>query len=333
MKPTILIITNSADLHADLVLANLAQKGITPFRINLDAFPRDFALDHVSDTKGWSAHLTHTPTGQTLKLDAVTSVWTRKISDFAFPGEEEYSAQEKAYAQEETQHVLNGLLYSLDCYWMNHPLAVRAALWKGEQAMRASKMGFKIPPSLITNRPESVLRFKEAVQGDVVLKSLSTPSLAAEKVAVEDQVAQGLPTTIITDEMLDNVESVREIPCYFQGYIDKAFELRVTVIGHSVFAAKIDSQASELTKVDLRDYSAEIAYEAYTLPPEIEARCRDFVHSYQLQYGAMDIIVTPEGEFVFLENNPAGQFLFVEQLVPEFAMIDTLADCLIAGKP
>ncbi len=45
----------------------------------------------------------------------------------------------------------------------------------------------------------------------------------------------------------------------------------------------------------------------------------------------MDIIVTPEDEFVFLENNPGGQFLFVEQLVPELKMMDTLANCLIEG--
>lgn len=334
MNPSILIITNTADLHADLVVANLAKKGVSPFRINLDEFPRDFLIDYTSDSQGWHATITHLPSQSTLPLETVTAVWTRKTDNFAFISGDEFSAQEKAYAQEAVQHVLNGMLYSLDCYWMNHPLAIRSALWKAEQSIRAAKMGFKTPPSLITNRPESVLPFKAHAHQGMVLKSMASASLSAEKLAEgEEVVANGLGTTLVTDDMLENLESVREIPCYFQGYMDKQFELRVTVIGNHVFAAKIDSQASESTKIDFRDFSAEIDYEAYTLPPELETRCRDFVHSYNLQYGAMDIIVTPENEYVFLENNPAGQFLFVEQLVPELTMIDTLANCLIAGKP
>ncbi len=305
-----------------------------PFRINLDEFPRDFEVDHETDQNGWSATITHIPSERKLDLDTIKSIWTRKSSDFTFLSEEDYSTQEKAYANQETKHVLNGLLYSLDCYWMNHPLAVRSALWKGEQALRASKMGFKTPTSLITNQPSSVLGFKEKINKEVVLKTLSTPTLSAEKVAVGEQVVtQGLQTTILTDDHLENVEAVREIPCYFQEYIEKKFELRVTIIGDYVFAAKINSQQSEKTKVDMRDYSADILYEAFELPTEIENRCRDFVHSYNLQYGAMDIIVTPEGEFVFLENNPGGQFLFVEELVPELKMMDALANCLIEGTP
>ena len=50
--------------------------------------------------------------------------------------------QEKAYADAETEHILFSLLYSLDCYWMSHPVALRGANWKGEQLLRAARMGF-----------------------------------------------------------------------------------------------------------------------------------------------------------------------------------------------
>ncbi|MDW3190973.1 MAG: hypothetical protein R8G66_01375 [Cytophagales bacterium] len=334
MNDNILIITNSSDLHADILVSRLEKKGVSPFRINLNEFPRDFELTFETRQDSWMAVITHLPSGRELDTHQIKSIWTRKASDFSFLSENDYSAQEKAYANQETKHVLNGILYSVDCFWMNHPLAVRSALWKGEQTIRAAKMGFNIPESLITNRPESVPQFQEMVNRDVVLKSQSTPSLAMEEVAVDDQVVtQGLQTTILTDDHYENIESVREIPCYFQAYIEKQFELRVTVIGNHVFAAKINSQDSEQTKVDFRDYSADILYEAFHLPDDIETRCRDYVHSYNLQYGAMDIIVTPEGEYVFLENNPAGQFWFVEQLVPELKMMNALAECLMNGKP
>lgn len=334
LNSNILIITNSSDLHADIIVSNLTQKGSRPFRINLDEFPRDFELVHKTDSHRWAASITHLPSGRRLDLDSVKSVWTRKPDDFSFLSGAQFSAQEIAYAKRETEHVLNGLLYSLDCYWMNHPLAVRSALWKSEQALRASKMGFNIPTSLVTNKPDSVIHFKEKLKNDVVLKTMSTPSLSAEEVPLNDQViTQGLPTTILTNDHFESIESVREIPCYFQEYVDKKFELRVTIIGSHVFAAKIHSQQSEKTRVDFRDYSAEVLYEPFDLPKEIEQKCREFVHSYNLQYGAMDIIVTPENQYVFLENNPAGQFLFVEQLVPELEMMEALANCLIEGTP
>ncbi len=111
----------------------------------------------------------------------------------------------------------------------------------------------------------------------------------------------------------------------------KQYELRVTVIGERVFAARIDSQLDARTMIDSRNMSAEIPYTATRLPRDVEQRCVDFVHSYGLEYGALDLIVTPEDDYVFLENNPVGQFLFIEQLIPEFRMLEAMADQLIAG--
>ena len=55
------------------------------------------------------------------------------------------------------------------------------------------------------------------------------------------------------------------------------------------------------------------------------------VSGYGLNFSAMDLIVTPDDRYVFLENNPNGQFIFVEEMVPELAMTDALAACLIRG--
>ena len=51
--------------------------------------------------------------------------------------------------------------------------------------------------------------------------------------------------------------------------------------------------------------------------------------SYGLNYSAMDIIVTPDEDYVFLENNPNGQFLYIQELIPEFNILETVADTLI----
>jgi len=330
MARRILIITGSADVHADLVMERIAYKGHRSFRLNLDEFPAAFALDMAFVGGTWRGTLCYSPTGDQVTLAEIGAVWTRKQAEFAFETTE-LTPQEKAYATQETEHVLLGILHSLDCCWMSHPVAVRSAQWKGEQLQRAARMGFSVPDSLIANRPEPVHHFRAAVGGDIIFKTLASSFLGAEKVAPEDRIATGLATTRITDEYLDLLDSVREVPCFFQRHIGKCYELRVTVIGDRVFAAKIHSQDDDRTQTDYRDFAVGIRYEAITLPAEIEQRCRDFVHSYGLAYGALDLIVTPAGEYVFLENNPGGQFLFVEQRVPELRMVDAVADYLIEG--
>jgi D-alanine-D-alanine ligase-like ATP-grasp enzyme len=55
------------------------------------------------------------------------------------------------------------------------------------------------------------------------------------------------------------------------------------------------------------------------------------VRSYHLNFSAIDLILTPDGRYVFLENNPNGQFMWVEKLVPELEMTAALASCLIRG--
>lgn len=102
----------------------------------------------------------------------------------------------------------------------------------------------------------------------------------------------------------------------------------MTVVGERVFAAKILSQDDPRTMVDSRDMSAPIGYAACILPSAVAQRCIDFVRSYDLTYGAIDLIFTPAGEYVFLENNPAGQFLYVQELVPELAILQAVADLL-----
>lgn len=326
MAKRVLIVTNSYDLHADLVSARLSATGQAPFRLNLDDFPKDYEITLSFVDGRWSGGLTHLPTGNALSIEEIGAVWMRKKADFSYRSGE-LLPQEKAYADGEMEHILFGMLYALDCYWMSHPLAVRGASWKGEQLLRAARMGFDVPPSIVTNRRADVDAFRHAV-GDLVFKTLSSPILAADEVAAEDQIVNHLSTTLITDEDEALLDAVAELPSFFQPNVSKAYELRVTVIGDRLFAAKIHSQADPRTVIDCRDMSAEILYEAEVLPAEISCRCLEFVHSYGLTYGAIDLIVTPEGRYVFLENNPVGQFLFVEQLVPALDMTGHTARCL-----
>lgn len=327
MTKRVLIVADSGDLHADIVEARIAASHPPAFRLDLDDYPAGFALGCRLEDGRWRGRLRALAGEDSLALEDIGAVWLRKRAPFRYPSGP-LTGHEKAHAEAETDHGLLGLLRTLDCFWMNHPDSLRGSIWKPEQLRRAAAMGFTIPPSLVTNLRSEVDEFRRTAEHGIVFKVLSSLLAAGQDVPPEQRSLGGVPTTLIGDEHEDLLDSVSESPCFFQHYIPKRHELRVTIVGDSLFAARIHSQDDARTATDWRDMSAEILFEPAELPPQVARRCLDFVRSYGLAFGALDLIVTPEGDHVFLENNPVGQFLFVEQLVQELDLTGAVARCL-----
>jgi len=135
-------------------------------------------------------------------------------------------------------------------------------------------------------------------------------------------------TGLLTDETLAKLDLIRITPGIFQERIDKAYELRITVIGASIFAVKIDSQALAEAQLDWRHAQHDVAYEAVSLPSEVAMKIKAFMEFLGLTYGAFDFIVTPEGRYVFLEVNPGGAYMWIEAATG-LPITSAIADALI----
>jgi glutathione synthase/RimK-type ligase-like ATP-grasp enzyme len=241
----------------------------------------------------------------------------------------------------------DGLWAMQDCYWMSRPHNIRNAEWKLGQLKYAVDIGFDVPKTLLTTNAEDAHAFYEACNGNVIYKVLSEPSLASfrdssaySQESEYEQENTKLPyveyyetkTTPIQKKHLSMLKSVELLPCLFQEYIPKKLELRVTIIGDDIFVGEIHSQAHKRTKIDWRYYDVNIPYRKGNLPITVAERCFALVRKYGLNFSTMDLILTPDDRFVFLENNPNGQFLFVEQKIPELKMSEALASCFIRGS-
>ena len=89
-------------------------------------------------------------------------------------------------------------------------------------------------------------------------------------------------------------------------------EIRVTVFGHSVLAAEIHAQQSDKSRHDWHHDDLEhTPYLPHALPGEVQVRCIQFLQAFGLFYGAIDLIHTVDGAYVFLEMNPFGQWAWV----------------------
>jgi len=87
-------------------------------------------------------------------------------------------------------------------------------------------------------------------------------------------------------------------------------------MGERIFTAKLDSQAHESTRTDWRAGAVEdedVEYEVFDLPEHIQAGLHRLVRSFGINFASIDMIVTPAGEFVFLDLNPNGQWLWLEE--------------------
>jgi len=85
--------------------------------------------------------------------------------------------------------------------------------------------------------------------------------------------------------------------------------LRGTIVDDRIFAAAIE--VDQYGALDWRlDMNPVIT--AVDLPTDVERKLRRLQRGLGLRYGAIDLIRTPEGDYVFLEVNSGGQFLFIE---------------------
>jgi glutathione synthase/RimK-type ligase-like ATP-grasp enzyme len=72
-------------------------------------------------------------------------------------------------------------------------------------------------------------------------------------------------------------------------------------------------------------------YMAYELAAETARLLGGLINRLGLVYGAIDLRLTPEGRYVFLEINPAGQFLYIEHATGQ-PIAATLAQTLLKKR-
>lgn len=231
---------------------------------------------------------------------------------------------------DESKVFLEGILPGLGhagTRWVNEPLADSACDRKPYQLAVAANLGFRIPDTLISNNPAEVRHFFARHGGRIIHKPLGAPLW---------ENADGSRTTSrtsrLTEAHLANDYAFRACPGIYQELLDKAYELRVTVMGERVLAAVIDSQRDGDT-VDWRCEGGRGVdnLRGTTLEPALEQRCIALCRALGLSYGSIDLVVPKQGEPVFLEINCAGQFLFKEVADPSMPMLDSFCRFL-AGE-
>lgn len=298
---TVAIVTQDYDPTVDPVIEHLRDEKVRVVRFDLSDFPskmtvvsNDFTGEKFIDVRN-----------RRLDLDDVQSVWYRRPTDFDFG--DEMAPHERRFAEIETICGVGGIFRSMECLWVNRPEVESVASLKPYQLHLARQCGLNVPRTLLTNDPEYVRSLLQA--GEDLIYKLLGPGLIQRPGEMPVMVLT-TPLDEIEDEELDRV---RFTPCLLQERVPKAYEVRLTAIGDAIVPVSIDSQSDEAGRDDWRGANQL----TYGPPPQIDDTTLDatmkLLRSLDLVYAAVDFIVTPAGDWLFLEANPAGQFIWLEE--------------------
>lgn len=312
----ILVVSAPSDGHARELTSRLAAKGGNFVLLDLSQFPVRSTLTidfgpggcrSVGRLQGESGPVT---------FDDCRVVWWRRPQPFGLHPDVTDSHSQN-FALSEAYAAFSGLWLTLDAFYINHPTRDDEAARKVYQLQVARQVGLRTPETRITNSPEEARLFIEQ-RGPTrtVYKAFSGTERAWRE------------TRLLKPEEMDQLANVQYTPVIFQEYIQAGVDLRITVVGERIFPAAIHSQETEY-KVDFRMDMQAARFEALELPRQVDTRLRDLMSRLGLVYGAIDMRRTPDGEYVFLEINPSGQWLFVEERTGQ-PITDAMAALMLA---
>lgn len=307
VRGPVLVLTNQLDATADSVVSRLNDRGVPVFRCDSAEFPQELTLS-ATLADGWAGVLDNGV--RQLDLSDVRAVYYRRPEEFRLPGG--MSEAERQFAAAQSRAGFLGVVASLPCLWINHPAREQQANYKPWQLRIAHGLGLNPPRSIVTNDAAAGREFAADIGGPIITKSLGSP----------------VDTVVVDPAEFD--DSVRLCAHLFQEWVDKAHEVRLTVVGSRFFAVEIHAW-SDAARVDWRTDYASLTYRPTTVPEAVRRRVNAFMDHFGLTFGAFDFIVTPEGAWRFLEVNANGQWHWIEQET-SLPIARSIADLLEKGR-
>jgi glutathione synthase/RimK-type ligase-like ATP-grasp enzyme len=299
----VLIVSTIADVSTDDIVRRLTARGVAHTRVNTEGYPFSGTIGFVPG----GAEATDSLIFDGLAIRCPTTIWYRRLRTPSKP--DGMSGGVYEFCLQETRAALLGSLLGLNTRWMSHPTAIWQSEFKPFQLSLAAKIGLPVPRTLITNDPLAIRGAFDRF-GEMVAKPVRRGHIT------ENGRTSSIFTSQVLEEHLDQIESARYSPAIYQALVAKRYDVRVTIVGRRVFAVAIDSQSDPDATIDWRltDNPA-LPHHPITLPEPLTEQLLRLMGLLGLTFGAIDLIQKTDGDFVFLEVNPNGQWLWLDNML------------------
>lgn len=319
-ESSVLIVSTMADVATDDVVRRLSARGIPHRRLNTEDFPffRTLAFGpEAASEEGWMS-----VDGEPLPVP--TSIWYRRMRSPSKP--EGMDDGIYTFCLQENRAALLGGIMGRTARWMSHPAAVWQSEFKPYQLAAARAAGLTVPATVITNDPS---RIRQAFSdfGSMVVKPVRSGHI------VHAGQEHAIFTSRVLEQHLEELDDARLSPAIYQALVPKRFDLRVTIVGRRMFAAAIESQSDPAAVVDWRrTENPRLPHHPVSLPERVAAGLLRLMDSLGLTFGAVDMVQTPDDGYVFLEVNPSGQWLWLDDMLG-LGISDAVAEWLGESLP
>ncbi|MGK5685068.1 ATP-grasp domain-containing protein [Actinoplanes sp. URMC 104] len=235
--------------------------------------------------------------GELVDVPGLDLVWFRRTNyPQELPANDLDPIQLEIVNNEYKATMFGALATSFGGRWVNDPFAGFGAENKLLQLDAARRAGLRVPRTLVSHDPEQVRAFCESLHGEVVVKT------------VKGSARRPLYTVRASAELVASEEAIRLAPAMYQELVPGPTHIRAHCFGDRTYAFSIESDA-----LDWRgDLNVPIA--PVDIDDDTAARLRTVLDILGLRMGVFDLKRLGTGEYVWLEVNPQGQFLFLEGL-------------------
>ena len=292
-RPHILLISNRDDYSTDYVAALCKRKDCDYFRINSEDIAQSVFTYIPQESTVVSTNQNR------ISLLETRTIYFRRIPSRYFPLEPDDDA---AFIYRERREFLEGLFLSLDARWINPMHQTILGERKINQLSLAKSIGLRIPKTLVTNDPGLARDFVNGIP-KVIAKPISHGFVQGTS------SAYSIYTNEFPIENLRLASSVLDAPLLLQERVANKADIRVTIVGEELFPVEI---LKDEAVVDWRRPEVKKVYRNHILPEEVADGLILLNNRMGLVYSAIDLILTDAGEYVFLEVNPVGEWLWLE---------------------
>jgi hypothetical protein len=326
----VLIISVPADYHALAVKWALEKKGVTADLLYLTDIPQ---LGSMQILHGLTTDVTIEVKGVFYKLQDYSSVWFRRVRNMN-PSRSLHPS-DLAAAQSDWREMVE-FLYAYfrapPFFCVNPPESAPVAGCKPYQLWLARHCGLLTPPTLVTNDKDAIpdfIRENRRTGHRTIAKGFRTTCWATT-----DGKGATFSTIIVEEEDIKRADTQSAL-CIFQPLLEKKFEARVCVNGRTITGAKLNSQEFAESQLDFRLITnwKDLACEELQVPDSIQSSLIQYQKCSGAHFATMDFIIDHNDEWTFLENNQAGNILWIEDTNPEIKLLDTFSEFLISRDP
>jgi hypothetical protein len=315
----ILIITNKGDIHCNPVIKHLQRNGDKYFRLNTESLLTDYLISFSYKDQSVDLHIENKINGKTLSSNEVISVWERRPNSPVLP--EINNEKIKLVVEDEANELTKWIRhFFINCRMIGSSVWDRPNESKLRQMDVASRVinelrsKIKLPHTLLTNSKKDLEQFSNNKK-EIVLKPISADGLMLDdklEIPFTSRKVNSKNINVITQDDLELC------PSFMQEYVEKNYELRITVIGEKILCCKIDSQ--KLPKGNGREdwregyeHGLSEVEEWIDCPDEIQEFIILYMQKMNLNFGCFDFIYAKNNSFYFLECNPNGQWMWLEE--------------------